>query len=630
MKDSLRLTRRSFLVGLGASAAALITSCAPAPQATPAPAPTQAPAEKPAEAKATAVPPTVAAAAAAGGPKKEVARKDTVVHVGGDTEVLEPTNFNPYSIGGLGRIRGSLNKTFIEFLYYYNHNDGSEIPWLAESYKTSDDAMSVAVTLRKGVAWSDGKPFTSGDVKFTLEKLRDTPELAFNADMKEWVKDVTVQDDQYFRINLNKPNPRFFYYYFVENSEIQIAILPKHIWESEDWTKFLNYDPAKGWPVGTGPFKLVEAGPQGQFFDRDDNWWGAKIGFSKPSKITRQAFIPTGNATATFARMINNEVDVDVTPQPGEFVAGKAKNPELGSWNAQGPAWGAPDACMFTLGLNTRWGPCADVHVRRAIQAAINRQQVVDLAYEGSTVPLVLPFSTYGGLEPYRKLCDDLVEKYKPGNPDPGLVVSEMEAAGYQKDKDGFWAKDGKRMVPEFYCACWLGPLAPVLEKQLRDAGFDVTVKLTTTTCDPFFEAVQQGRADIWIIVHCGSSREPWGTLQHYHSKWSSPEQGKPTNYIWANSQYNNPEYDALIDQLDKISPSPTDKKYTDLVHQCIDTYLRDVVEITLSEERWVRTYNYHFWKGWPNASEPYVAPYALWASIMLAILKVEPTGATS
>ena len=357
--------------------------------------------------------------------------------------------------------------------------------------------------------------------------------------------------------------------------------------------------------------------------DGPDTW-------GKPGRSWRQAFIPTGNATATFARMINNEVDVDVTPQPGEFVAGKAKNPELGSWNAQGPAWGAPDACMFTLGLNTRWGPCADVHVRRAVQAAINRQKVVDLAYEGSTVPLVLPFSTYGGLEPYRKLCDDLVEKYKPGNPDPGLVLSEMEAAGYQKDKDGFWAKDGKRMVPEFYCACWLGPLAPVLEKQLRDAGFDVTVKLTTTTCDPFFEAVQQGRADIWIIVHCGSSREPWGTLQHYHSKWSSPEQGKPTNYIWANSQYNNPEYDALIDQLDRISPSPTDKKYTDLVHQCIEVYLRDVIEITLSEERWVRTYNYHFWKGWPNASEPYVAPYALWASIMLAILKVEPTGATS
>ncbi|NIV34644.1 MAG: hypothetical protein GWN58_35865, partial [Anaerolineae bacterium] len=78
-----------------------------------------------------------AAPAPEGGPKQDVARQDTLVHYGGDTEVLEPTNFNPYSLGGLGRIRGPLNKTIFEFLYYYNHNDGSEIPWLAESYTVS-------------------------------------------------------------------------------------------------------------------------------------------------------------------------------------------------------------------------------------------------------------------------------------------------------------------------------------------------------------------------------------------------------------------------------------------------------------------------------------------------------------
>ena len=619
MTYSTRFTRRSFLVGLGSSTALLIAGCALQPEATSTPAPT-------APSAAGAAP--AAVAAPAGGPKKDVARKDTLVHYGGDTEILEPTNYNPYSLGGLGRIRGPLNKTIFEFLYYYSHNDGAEIPWLAESYRVSDDFMSIDVAIRPGVTWSDGNPFTAEDVKFTLEKLRDTPELAFSSDMKEWVKDVTVTDDQHFTINLNKANPRFFYFYFVENSEIQVAILPKHIWENEDWTTFLNYDPEKGLPVGTGPFKLVEASPQGQFFDRDDNWWGVRTGFSQPSEITRQAFIPLGAGAATFARMINNELDVDWTVQPGEFVAGNAQNPDLRSWNAEGPSWGAPDACLYTLGLNTQWGPMADVHVRRAVQAAINRQQMVDLAYEGGTVPLVLPFSTFGGLEPYRKLCDDLVEKYKPDNPDPDLVVSEMEAAGYQKDSEGFWAKDGTRLQPEFHCACWLGPMGPVIEKQLRDAGFDVTVKLVTTTCDPFFETVRTGKADLWIIVHCGSSREPWGTLQHYHSKFNSPDQGQTNNYIWANSQYKNPEYDVLIDQLDGIPPSPTDTKYTDLVRQAIEIYLRDVIEITMSEERHVRTYNYHYWQGWPNTEDPYVAPYALWASIMLALLRVEPTGA--
>src|SRR5262245_29305436 len=325
------ISRREFLrlAGLAAGSAALLAGCSGA--ATPAPQAEQKAEEKPAAEQATEAPTatTAAAAAPAGGPKADVARKDTLVHYGGDTEVLEPTNFNPYSLGGLGRIRGSLNKTFFEFLYYYNHNDGAEIPWLAESYTVSDDFMSIDVVIRTGVTWSDGQPFTSDDVKFTLEKLRDTPELAFSSDMKEWVKDVTVTDAQHFTINLNKANPRFFYFYFVENSEIQIAILPKHIWENEDWTTFLNYDPERGLPVGTGPFKLVEASPQGQFFDRDDNWWGAKTGFSQPSKITREAFIPLGAGAAVFARMINNELDVDWTVQPGEFVAGMAQNPEL-------------------------------------------------------------------------------------------------------------------------------------------------------------------------------------------------------------------------------------------------------------------------------------------------------------
>ena len=613
MTYSKRFTRRSFLIGLGSTNMGLLLAACSDQQAAPA---------------VTVGEDSAAVAEQTGGAKKEVARQNTLIHYGGDTEVTEPTNFNPYSLGGLGRIRGPLNKTIFEFLYYYNHNDGSEIPWLAESYEVADDFMSINVVIREGVTWNDGTPFTSEDVKFTLEKLRDTPELAFSSDMKEWVKDVTVTDDQHFTINLNKPNPRFFYFYFIENSEIQVAILPKHIWENEDWTTFLNYDPERGLPVGTGPFKLVEASPHGVFFDRDDNWWGAKAGFSQPSKVMRQAFIPLGSGPAVFARMINNELDVDWTVQPGEFVAGNAQNPDIQSWNSEGPSWGAPDACLYTLGLNTRWGPMADVHVRRAVQAAIDRQRMVDLAYEGGTVPLVLPFATFGGLDPYRELVQDLVDKYKPDNPSQAVVDAEMAEAGYEKDSEGFWAKNGERLQPEFHCACWLGPMAPVVEKQLRDAGFDVTAKLVTTTCDPFFETVRTGNADMWIIVHCGSSREPWGTLQHYHSKFNSPSQGEINNYIWANSQYNNPEYDALIDQLDGIPPSPTDKAYTDLVRQCIDFYLRDVIEITMSEERHVRTYNYHYWKGWPNADDPYVAPYALWASIMLALLRIEPTGA--
>ena len=97
-------------------------------------------------------------------PRGVITREDTFVITGfgpGATQWTDPDNMNPYSLGGLGRVRGILNKTIYEFLYLYNHNEGEVIPWLAESSQVDDDFMGVSVTLRDGIEWSDGMPFTS-------------------------------------------------------------------------------------------------------------------------------------------------------------------------------------------------------------------------------------------------------------------------------------------------------------------------------------------------------------------------------------------------------------------------------------------------------------------------------------
>lgn len=578
---------------------------------------------------AAALHPAPLAAAGPSADLKEVARQDTLVvsdFGSGMTEIQDPQNMNPYSLGGLGRVRAILNKTIFEFLYLYNHNTGEEIPWLAESYTTAPDGMSVDVALRNGVQWSDGQPFTSDDVKFTIELLRDTPALVFAADMKEWVKDVTVTDAQHFRINLNKPNVRFFYFYFVENSEIHIPILPRHVWQGQDPATFSNFDLSKGWPVGTGPYVLVDANGQAQTFDRNDTWWGAQSGFQPLPKPLRVIYQEPGSDDTAAARMINNEFDVGTAMQPGVFEAAHARNPNVVSWNNQGPSWGAPDACLYTLGLNTRWGPTADVHVRRAIEHAVNRQQLVELAYEDATVPRVIPFSTYGGLAAYESQLTDIVSQYNPDSPDSNMVASEMQAAGYTRDSSsGFWTKDGQPLAFDLPTPGWLKPMGPVLEKQLRDNGFNVTFKLFDPDTNPFFDLVRAGNATAWIIVHCGSSREPWGTLQHFHSRFASPAQGQQDPYIWANSQYQNPDYDAIINQMDKLQPSPNDATYMTLTRQATDIFLRDVLEVTLAEERHVVTFNNTYWTGWMSASNPYAAPYSLWAPMELAFLRIQP-----
>jgi len=315
--------------------------------------------------------------------------------------------------------------------------------------------------------------------------------------------------------------------------------------------------------------------------------------------------------------------------QPGVFEAAHARNPNISSWSPQGPSWGAPDACLYTLGLNTRWGPMADLRVRRAISHSINRQAMVDLAYESSTVPQVIPFSTYGGLAAYQNQLTDLINQYKPDDPDPAKVATDMLEAGYTKDSAGYWTKGGARLTTDLLTPGWLKPMGPVLEKQLRDNGFDMTFKLFDPDTNPFFDIVQAGNGNAWIIVHCGSSREPYGTLQHFHSRFASPSQGQKTAYTWANSQYMNPEYDAIINQMDPIQPSPTDPQYMALTTQAINLFLRDIPEITLAEERHVVTFNSTYWSGWMNQQNAYAAPYSLWAAFSLAFYKLEPTGAS-
>ena len=559
-------------------------------------------------------------------PRGPIGREDTFVITGfgpGDTEWRDPDNMNPYSLGGLGRVRGILNKTIYEFLYLYNHNEGEVIPWLAESSKVDDDYMGVSVTLRDGIEWSDGMPFTSEDVKFTIELLQNNPDMVFAGDIQEWVKDVEIIDDRNFRINYNKPNARFFYFYFQENSEIHIPILPKHIWEGQDPLEFTNFDLDNGSPVGTGPYVAVRADGQGQIFDRNDNWWAAKVGFKELPEPLRIAYIPPGSADTMVARMINNEFDTGSIMQPGVFVTAHNRNKNIISWDTDGPSYGAADACIYTLGVNTQYGPMSDVNARRAVQAAVDREQLVALAYENSTVTRAVPYSTYGGLKAYEDAQADIIAKYNWEGQGQDEVESYMAEAGYSMDDDGYWQKGGETLSMDLHVPGWLRPMGPVVEKQLKDAGFKVTFVLHDPDTAPMWAEVRTGLADMWILVHCGSSREPHGTLQHYHSKFNSPMQGEQNSYVWANSQYNNPEFDAIIDEMDGVLPSTEDPVYMDLANRALDILLDDVIEIPLAEERHVVTFNNTYWRGFMTNSNPYVAPYSLWAGYLLTILNV-------
>jgi len=123
----------------------------------------------------------------------------------------------------------------------------------------------------------------------------------------------------------------------------------------------------------------------------------------------------------------------------------------------------------------------------------------------------------------------------------------------------------------------------------------------------------------MWIIVHAAAAVSLRGPS-------SIPQQvqfaraGTQNSYIWANSQYQNPEYDAIINQMDGILPSPLDAT-TSLTAKAINFFLRDVAEITLAEER-TSLLQQHVLDGWITLPT-HTAPYSLWAPFELSFLKI-------
>jgi peptide/nickel transport system substrate-binding protein len=209
----------------------------------------------------------------------DVAREDTVIFDIDQSDIPNPTNFN-WLVPGTNKNQGA-HQAMWEPLFILNYETGEIQPWLAESFTPNKSSDVWTLKLRKGATWSDGVPFTADDVDFTINLLLGdkTSTLGYASDMQHWVKSVKKIDDLTEEFDLTQPDPRFQLDYFSVRIWGSLDILPKHVWEGQDPTTFTFYDPAKGWPIGTGPYKLTSAAPTQFVWDRDDNWWGAKTGF---------------------------------------------------------------------------------------------------------------------------------------------------------------------------------------------------------------------------------------------------------------------------------------------------------------------------------------------------------------
>lgn len=580
---------------------------------------------------AAAVPMATPVAAQDGLP--EVPREETFVFTpwGFATELPNPENWNPYNQGPAFNNQREMGlKGIMEALFYTNLNTGELIPWQGESYEYNDDFTAITLKLHDGVMWCDGVQMTSDDVKYTLESLRDADaSVQYASIFKEWLKDVEVIDPLTSVIHLTKPGPRWFKDNLALGHENHIVMLPKHIWEGQDFKDYTFFDIAAGLPCGTGPYKIVATSAQQYVADLRDEWWGVGKVADRMPNPKRLILIPVADDAAMSNLYITNAADTGNPLQPGTFVAAKEQNPKIRSWSAEGPVWGAPDGCGYNFIFNNMKAPWNDVNVRLAVNYAINRQQISDIGYEGANYPEILPFSAYMAPNWVPGRIQELLDKYDRGTPSQEKVDEYMAAAGYERNADGKWAKDGEVLTVPVYGPTFFQPSFPIVQKNLQDAGFEST--LEADPASDWVDKFTNGNHETLVLVHCGSLSEPFDTLKDLHTKFTAPIGSPLPGSIIAGQRYSNPELDAILDKMEAMTPdSAQDSEYMDLVVQAVDIYLRDMPEIMLTEELHVVTYNETYWTGYPNADDPYIAPYPCWEAINLLVHNLVPAGAAA
>lgn len=603
MIDS-QVNRRDFLRLTGlATAGVIVTACGSAPAGAPA-------AEAPAAEAPAAEAPAAAPAVAEGLP--QVPReKSMVVMFGGDgTQFTDVGLGNPYATGASHQMGSA---ALWEPLFFYSAFADEEIPWLATSYEYNDDFSELVVNIREGVEWSDGTPFTANDVVFTINMLlANAPVLSRSPRVKADVESATVVDDLTLQIKFLGPRPRFAREMLSYKFDTGIHIVPEHIFKDvEDVAAFEGFDVEKGWPVCTGPYKIVSWTNTQKIIDRRDEWWGEKTGFGKMPEVERIIVAPYAGDTLMVQRVVNNEIDACLDLRANTIVEAVAGNPNIITHTLRELPMGYIDWWPTQIWFNHLEGPYTSKEVRWAVSYSIDRQQMLEVGLGGSGILTELPFPRYPALEPFFEAAAPLLEKYPTNEFNLEKAAALMEGQGYTKDGEGFWVKDGERVPAQIGGWQVFTDIGPIIAEQLRRAGFEAEF---STPADNGTR-ISEGTAKIWLNGVGGSFDDPFTSMDLFTGKYFA-EIGQPTS---SSSRFNNAEYDAILDQMAPLAKE--DPAYMDLYLAAMEIWLDNLV--TAPIQQWLHRIpmNTTYWQGWPTQDDPYVNG-AFWALTFPLILQ--------
>ena len=609
------ISRRAFLksttllAALGLSVACAPTSPAPPAKPTepakPAEAVKPAAPAQPAAAQPTTAPaaaPAQQAAPAAAAKPADVPRNRTVVEITGSQvqqgKFTDGELWNPYAVGSNHQSGPNL---IYEPLAYYSAFADKEHLWLAESYQYSPDNRQLTIKTRQGISWSDGKPFSAEDVAYTFNSLRDLGgKVRWGVDVQQVVQEARATDANTVQVIFKVPAPRFFEF-VTYKYDIGVYIVPKHIFEGQDWTQFRAFDLSKDWPVTTGPWKVVFSAPEQKIFDRRPDWWAVKAGLVKQMpQMQRVVALPTPGEQQLAQAHITNQVDFSTSLQPSTFPTVLQQNPKIITHSGREKPWGYVDWWPASLYLNTTSKPFDDPDVRWAMSYYMDREQIVDVGWAGASSPSSLPLPSYPPLKPYFDAVQDLLQKYPTTEFNARKGDELLQKKGFKKEGGKWLMPDGQPFKLDF-----MGPgtgtfaaIGPVVQELLRRQGVEATYSQPPDATSRFEKGDYVGM----IYGHGGSVRDPYYTLRLYQGA----TQAVPGAHLVNFPKWSNKQYDEIVDQV-FVTPMNDIPKLQQLFHQAMEIWLPELPDIQLTEFYHRIPMNTTYWKNWPTAENPYV-----------------------
>lgn len=284
----------------------------------------------------------------------------------------EPSTMDPL-IGADGFLQKNITGNVLEALVRQDprqHPAYPVIPALATSWTVSDDHLTYTFTLRKGVVFHDGKPFTARDVKFTFDRVMD-PEVK-SEHLRSYFTDlqsVTTPDDATVVLTWKTP------YVWALRKIAEVPVVPAHAFEG---VAGFDEAPFHRAPVGTGPFRIEAWKPHESLtLLRNEAYWGEK------PHLDRVIYRFVQDSNVAWQLLLRGEIDLDPWLSSEQYV-NAASEPKIHEAYHRIRYF---DSMYGWLGWNLKRPLFQDARVRRALAMLLDRETMAATIGQGVLVP---------------------------------------------------------------------------------------------------------------------------------------------------------------------------------------------------------------------------------------------------